>query len=447
MNRIGELILVGFTCLCLSTQVAAQVPGLAGAAVEEPVEQAVAPIELKSPDSEIAERLRGLFGDIVGLEGVQPEVRGGVVVLRGATLTAAEGKKAEEIAGRLAGVVSVENELVTEHRVGRRLQPLIDRGQEFFTSALNFAPLLFVALVTFVAFWMSGRVLTRSTRLFSRLAPNAFIESLVEQAVRLVFILVGLLAAMSIVGATALLSSLLGAAGLFGLAVGFAVRDTIENYIASILLSVRQPFAPNDLVLIGDFEGRVTRLNSRATLLTTLDGNEVRIPNATVYKAVITNFTRLPERRFEFEVGVGYENELARAQAIAISAAKTASGVLADPAPSALIHRLDAYAVTILVFGWIDQSTSDILKVRSETIRRVKAAFDESGVSMPEPIQNVRRLSDTTAAAEAETGATRPQPDSVERGDTAADDTIKEKVHQIRASGEEDLLSPHAPRE
>ena len=446
MNRIGELILLGLTCLCLSPQVAAQVPGLTGAAVEEPVEQA-APIELKSPDSEIAERLRGLFGDIVGLENVQPEVRGGVVVLRGATLTAAEGKKAEEIAGRLAGVVSVENELVTEHRVGRRLQPLIDRGQEFFTSALNFAPLLFVALVTFVAFWMSGRVLTRSTRLFSRLAPNAFIESLVEQAVRLVFILVGLLAAMSIVGATALLSSLLGAAGLFGLAVGFAVRDTIENYIASILLSVRQPFSPNDLVLIGDFEGRVTRLNSRATLLTTLDGNEVRIPNATVYKAVITNFTRLPERRFEFEVGVGYENELARAQAIAISAAKAASGVLADPAPSALIHRLDAYAVTILVFGWIDQSTSDILKVRSETIRRVKAAFDESGVSMPEPIQNVRSLSDTTAASEAETGGAPPQLDRVVRGDTTADDTIKEKVHKIRATGEEDLLSSHAPRE
>ena len=85
-----------------------------------------------------------------------------------------------------------------------------------------------------------------------------------------------------------------------GLAVGFALRDLVENYIASLMLSLRQPFAPNDQVLIEGFEGRVVRLTSRATILMTLDGNHVRIPNAVVFKGTIVNLSHNPERRLRF---------------------------------------------------------------------------------------------------------------------------------------------------
>src|SRR5690606_18730738 len=163
--------------------------------------------------------------------------------------------------------------VTTEHRVDRRLAPLVQKSEELGRQLLAFLPLLLLAVLAFVGFWLLGRFLMRRTRLFRRLAPNAFIEALIEQVVRLLFILVGLVVAMSILGATALLGSVLGAAGVIGLALGFAVRDTIENYIASILLSVRQPFAPNDAVIIEGFEGRITRLNSRATIITTWDGN------------------------------------------------------------------------------------------------------------------------------------------------------------------------------
>lgn len=433
--------------LVLTTIVAAQTVELGKPSAEEVPPSATAQLELVSPDAEIAERLRGLFTSIDGLQEVRPEVQGGVVILRGSTLTAADGERAEAIAGRLAGVVSVENELTTEHRVSRRVQPLVERGHQLLRDAINFAPLIVVAVLTFAAFWLAGHLLTRSSRLFRKIAPNPFIESLIEQALRLIFIVGGLVAAMSILGATALLKSVLGAAGLVGLAIGFAVRDTIENYIASILLSVRQPFAPNDLVVIEGHEGRVTRLNSRATLLMTLDGNEVRIPNATVYKSVIINLTRSPERRFEFEVGVGTENELGQAQAIALSATKSVPGVLSDPPPSVVVHELGAYAVVVKVLAWADQSNSDFQKVRSEAIRKVKGALEEAGVSMPEPIQNVRSLEDKPPPqARASSSGASPSELS-EISDTAADHTIKDKVHHLRATGEEDLLSPHAPRE
>ena len=82
------------------------------------------------------------------------------------------------------------------------------------------------------------------------------------------------------------------------------MRDTVTNYVASIMLSLRQPFRANDHVVIESYEGRVVRLTSRATILLTLDGNHVQIPNATVFNAIIPNYSRNPQRRFDFDLGI-----------------------------------------------------------------------------------------------------------------------------------------------
>lgn len=379
-----------------------------------------------------------------GLDRIQSEVQDGVITLSGIALTAEDRRKAESVASRLAGVVSVDNEIRIENRVGRRLEPMIIKANEMLRDTIAFLPLLLLSLVAFLAIWLCGRLLTSSGGILSRIAPNPLVQTLVAQIVRLLFILLGLIVAMRIVGATAMLGSVLGAAGVMGLAIGFAVRDTIENYIASILLSIRRPFAPNDHVIIEGLEGRVTRLNSRATFLTSMDGSELRIPNAIVYKAKITNFSQIPERRFDFVIGVGYENDLCKALATALAAAKTSKGVLSDPAPQALIDGLDASTVSIKVFGWVDLRVSDYLKVRSEAIRAVKQAFDREAISMPAPIQNIRMLD--TEAKPADRRAVAPA--AVEEiSNTTSDRTIEEKVDAIRRQGEEDLLTTEAPKE
>lgn len=426
---------------------AQEVPAPAETSAPDAAAEPAAPLPLASPDAEITERLAGIYRQVEGLEGVRATVSGGVVTLRGATLTAADRTRAQGLAERLAGVVSVENELVVEHRVSRRLNPVVERTQEIARSLLTFLPLLLVALAVFAGFWFAGRLLTRNTSLFRKLAPNPFIEALIEQAIRLGFILAGVVAAMSILGATALLGSVLGAAGLFGLAIGFAVRDTIENYIASILLSIRQPFAPNDHVIIEGYEGKITVLNSRATVITTFDGNEVRIPNATVYKANITNFSRSPERRFEFEIRIDHDNDLSCALALALSTAKGVEGVLEEPGPFVIVDRLEAQAVVIKVFGWADQVKSDYGKVKSETIRQVKEAFEAAGIAIPEPVQAFRRIDEPP---EPQRAPAPPQPTEAalrEIRDTGADDTLTRKVSAIRSTSETDLLSRSGAQE
>ena len=140
---------------------------------------------------------------------------------------------------------------------------------------------------------------------------------------------------------------------------------------------------------VGEHEGAVARLTSRATILISLDGNHVRIPNSTVYKSVVVNYTRNPERRFEFTVGVDTGHDLNEAREVALEAVHEVPGVLDSQPASVIVEDLGDSNVTLTVMGWMDQTTSDVRKVRSEAIRFVKQAFDEAGIVMPEPIYRV----------------------------------------------------------
>lgn len=404
-------------------------------------------IPLTSPDGQIRSRLVTLFREMDGLQHVRVAVSGGIVTLQGTTLDEARRAEAGDVATRVDGVVAVENQIATEYRLDRRLAPLIERTQAIGASILAFLPLLTVALIVFVAFWIAGKLLTRSTSLFRRVAPNPFIEALFEQIVRLLFIVVGLAVAMNILGVSALIGSVLGAAGVIGLAIGFAVRDTIENYIASILLSVRRPFAPNDTVVIEGVEGRVTTLNSRATILITGDGNEVRIPNSIVYKAVIINYTHTPERRFEFDLRVSSDTDISCALSVALNAMKGVEGVLDDPKVAVLVDRVDDFAIALKILGWVDQGKSDFGKVRSEALRSVKEAFDTEQIKLAEPVQNYRKLAPLSEAAPAAKTRQPTRQEMREIQDTSVDRTIDEKVQERREAADNDLLTEGAPRE
>ena len=108
---------------------------------------------------------------------------------------------------------------------------------------------------------------------------------------------------LRVAGLTQLALTVLGGTGLIGIIIGFAFRDIAENFLASLLLSMRNPFNGGDLIEVAGYTGIVQNLNTRSTVLLTLDGNHVQIPNATVYKSTIKNYSSIPSRRAEFLVG------------------------------------------------------------------------------------------------------------------------------------------------
>ena len=225
---------------------------------------------------------------------------------------------AEAIAGRVAGVVTVQNQLTRDLDVNTNLTPALGQFGEDARDLIRALPLLGVALVIGFVIGTLGYMLASIDRLWRWIAPNPFLAELAATFVRFAFIVLGLIAALEVLGATALLGGVLGGAGVIGIALGFAVRDTVDNYVSSLMLSLRQPFRANDHVVIEGNEGRVVRLTSRATVLMTLDGNHLRIPNSIVFKSVILNYTRNSQRRFVFEFGVDADDDPVEGMAVGL---------------------------------------------------------------------------------------------------------------------------------
>ncbi|WP_420012832.1 BON domain-containing protein [Tateyamaria sp.] len=198
-------------------------------------------------DAAIAVRIRDILNELDGYEEVTVTVSSGIVTLRGTTLDAAAAARLNEIAARVVGVVAIENEVVETTDVVARLNPAVERFQNRFNQAVALLPLAAVALLSFLLILTAEIFLARMRNPWDRIAPNKFIADIYRQIVRIAFFVGGLVIALDILGATALLGTILGAAGIVGLAIGFAVRDSVENFIASIMLSIRQPFRPNDV--------------------------------------------------------------------------------------------------------------------------------------------------------------------------------------------------------
>ncbi len=403
-------------------------------------------------DAAIANRIRDILGELEGYGDVSVTVSSGIVTLRGTTLDALKAQRLNEIAGRVQGVVAIENNVHETTDVVERLNPAVARFKTRTIQIVAFLPLALIALSVFALVVLFGFWLARRAQPWDRLSPNAFIADIYRQIIRLVFVIGGLVIALDIVGATALLSGILGAAGIVGLAIGFAVRDTVENFIASIMLSIRQPFRPNDTVEIEGDTGKVIRLTSRATILLSFDGNHIRIPNATVFKSRIVNFSRNAERRFTFSLSVASEADLDRASTLAFETLNALPFVLETPEASAWIESVDDFWVTLSMAAWINQNETNITLARSEAIRLTQSAFDNAGVAAPLPTYRVQGIgepvhpSDDTAQHRPKPAVTSPAP--AQDVDATQDKELEKIVDQERAElARDDLLTMSASEE
>ncbi|PHR12623.1 MAG: MscS mechanosensitive ion channel [Sphingopyxis sp.] len=439
--------------LVLVDEASAQVAVEETANVPEP---AIDPAATEVDDIAIANRLRGIFREIKGLESIVITVDAGVVRLSGPIADSESADRAAAIAQRVSGVVTVESQFERDLSVGSNVEPVVDKFGATLQSFLSALPLIGIAFLAAIVVGLLGHFIASLMGFWRRVTPNIFLAELIAGSIRVLFIMIGIFIGLDILNATALLGAVLGGAGVIGLAVGFALRDTVDNYMSSIMLSIRQPFRANDHVLIGDREGRVVRLTSRATILMTLDGNHLRIPNATVFKAEILNYTRNPERRFSFELGVDADDDPAAAIETGLLAINGQDFVLNDPEATAEIREVGDSNIVIAFHGWIDQRNSDFKKARGAAIRVTKNALEECGFALPEPIYRLRfdsgppSLSVVADLVESSAPASeKPKSAAViESVDVSPEDHVEKLVDSERSgTGSADLLDDQQPVE
>jgi len=381
-----------------------------GSAETTTVEKISAEVNSAS-DTEIQARLEGIFSELEQYSGISVFVSNSVVTLAGSLLSAAAITDAESLASKVEGVVQVDNKLIVTTAVSERLDNSIDELTQDSRLFLSNLPILTLAIAVIVAGWFLGRYVSKIRPLFLRIAPNLFIAELFGTIAWIIIFVIGLYIGLRLIDATELIGTVLGAAGIVGLAVGFAVRDTVENYIASILLSIRHPFKTKDYVAIGDIEGSVARLTSRATILVSAEGNHIRIPNSIVYKSIITNYSRNPLRRFEFTIGIDSSDDILFVQKLALPIISGVSGVVDEPACSITVDKLGDSNTTLLIRGWVNQSLNDLVKVRSETIRQLKLGLDSANIIMPEPIYQLKiATSSLSSFVDSAAASSKPAP-------------------------------------
>ena len=412
---------------------------LSQAAYSQDTTSTIAVGETVETDAATAVRIRDILSELGAYSDVTVSVNSGVVTLRGQVADATQIQNLNDLVSRVDGIVSIKNEVSETTDLVERLDPAIDRLKARVTQLITYLPLALIALSVFAIIVVIGFMIARLRQPWNRLAPNAFIAEIFRQIVRLGFVLGGLVVALDILGATALLSTILGAAGIIGLAIGFAVKDSVENFIASIMLSIRQPFRPNDAVEINGDVGKVIRLTSRATILLSFDGNHIRIPNATVFKSRIINYSRNRERRFLFEIGVASDADLAAVRTLATDTVCALPFVLKTPEPSVWIDRIGDGAIFFSVTGWVDQTETSLARAKGEALRLVKLAVEAAGIEVPDTTYRIQMLGDDAPAAKPQAPvSTQVELTSVT---TQADDALEVLIEGERSAGTlDDLL-------
>lgn len=398
--------------------------------------------ERSDADETIRNRLQAIFDRVPALADVTVEVEAGIVRLRGTVADGTAGERAVALAEAQEGVQWVDDGIRLTASLSERLEPTWQRLRELGYGTLARLPLLAVALAIVLLALLTGTALGRWGGPSFLRSRNPFLQNIVGRAIQTAVVLAGILVALDLLEATALVGAVAGTAGLAGLALGFAFKDIVENYLAGLLLAVRRPFDQNDHVVVENFEGKVVRLTPRETILMTLDGNHVRLPNATVFRSPMVNYTRNPRRRFQFDAGIGPVDDLAVARETGIEVLREMEGVLDDPAPEALVVELGDSTVTVRFMGWVDQRQADFGRVRSEAIRLVKLRLEAAGVSLPSPEYVVRLAREPLEAAEAAAAPAAPAPEPAgAQADVSVDDAVDRQIEEDRrVSGEENLL-------
>lgn len=394
-------------------------------------------------DAQLARAVAQRLQTVADLRDVTVTSTANVVRLDGRVTGASSRSHAEQIAAQQAGVVAVDNRIELSTGLADRLRAAFGQVSAKLIGLVAKAPLLLVAGVIVLIAWWIGRTISKRIHLSRFSANNPYIDSLVARLVRWLILLVGLLIALDLLEATAIVGALLGSAGVVGIAVGFAFRDIAENYVAGILLSLRRWFSPGDHILVDKYEGKVVALTARSTLMMTFDGNQVSLPNALVFKSVVTNFSQNANRRFEFIFVIDVSESARETQQLGLEAIAGVDGVLADPAPSSVVDGYTGGGVQLKFYGWVNQRESDLGKVRSEAIRAAKSAFEKARIDGPRPVQYVFSAPLPEDVAERMGVSTRPkkttEPDAC--GDTSVNHDIDAALHaERRAHDDENLI-------
>ncbi|WP_419761450.1 mechanosensitive ion channel family protein [Acinetobacter nectaris] len=250
-------------------------------------------------------------------------------------------------------------------------------------------PYLCIAIVVFIIFWLLSKVFKVfvAKALSNRPYAKQNLVLVLNRVGSTFIIFFGFLIALVIAIPGFTPGQLMSALGIGSVAIGFAFKDIFQNLLSGILILLSEPFRIGDAIVCNGLEGTVEDIQIRATTLRSYDGRRLVIPNATVYTSSITVVTAYTQRRCEFNVGIGYTDDIKKAKEVILKILTDNKNVLNQPASIVNVSSLGDFAININIRWWIDTNKVAINNSISEIQELVVAEFAKNNINIPYPIQ------------------------------------------------------------
>ena len=272
-------------------------------------------------------------------------------------------------------------------------QPLLEEIRNWWDQGIKLIPNLLLAIIVGTLGYFITSILRKYfSRLSNRLIRDDTLAGLLTTTLTLIAGLLVLFLVLSILELDGIVKTALAGAGVVGLALGLAFQDPILNFFSGILLTIRHLFRKGDLIQVDGYFGKVQEVNLRHTSITTLQGQDVMIPNKIMAQTPITNYTKLRMRRVDIGCGVSYGDDLDKVRELTIQAIK--DGVAYDKSKDIQLffNEFGNSSINYTLRFWIDEQKTgqaDFLAAQSDAIMAIKRCYDANDIMIPFPIRTL----------------------------------------------------------
>ena len=245
--------------------------------------------------------------------------------------------------------------------------------------------IIIALLIFFIGKWVSKSLVTIMGRALKRVGVDKTLLSFLENIAYYSLLTVVIIAALNKLGVET--TSFLAILGAAGLAIGLALKDSLGNFASGVMIVLFKPFKAGDSVVAGGVSGTITEITIFNTVFLSADNQKIIVPNSSITKGSITNVNANPTRRVDIVIGISYEDNIKKVKDVLLEIVNSNQAILKSNPISVNVAELTDFSVKLSLNVWV--KSSDYASVKAELLESIKTKFDEVGITIPYPKQDV----------------------------------------------------------
>lgn len=257
-------------------------------------------------------------------------------------------------------------------------------------QTIKIIPNIIVGMIFFSAFYAASLAVRHVVRKRLYKAHRNNLGEILGDFFYYLVLFIGLLISITTIVPSINVGDLFAGLGISSIAVGFAFKDILQNWLAGLLILFKQPFVIGDSIKVDTHEGTVVRIESRATIIKTYDSQKVVIPNSIIYTSALLVRTAYKKRRSQIEIGVAYSSDLNLAKSVILKTLDSIDTIEKDPRPEVFLLKFDDSSIVIRIRWWTNiRAGNDLMENNSKVISTLKPALDKASINIPFPTRAV----------------------------------------------------------